>query len=312
MHFIRPYLPLLKGLALAVAIYLLVSWLLERSARRGTKGEIRRFLGAPDDAADLPFEVGSDVHKIRLAFAKLNLDVSGWENTALWMARAAITLSIIGVLAILGMPVFVMVAGPVAAWFVFQSYVDGVWAEYVQAINQELPTFLARMAAFTQVDPNVLNALEETAETLDPEGPLSQWVLRLASQLTTGGRAALRPMMEEAHAITPSLGLAVFQIGRLWETGGTGYSQAFAIAADQQGEILSTQAKAYAKGQGARGTVKIVAGALILIVLAFLRNPLTGEIIRSNPFNQMVYAVAFVMMAIGWWYINEYIKDAMQ
>ena len=62
-----------------------------------------------------------------------------------------------------------------------------------------------------------------------------------AGGITGDGRNAAR-----GAGISPSLGIAVFEIGRLWETGGPGYVKAFDMAADNIGDALK------ARGAGAR------------------------------------------------------------
>jgi predicted phage tail protein len=201
-------------------------------------------------------------------------------------------------------------AGPVLAWFFVQGAVSGAWSAMRREVEMEVPTFLLRMSGTAQVQPNVQRALEEVEPTLNPNGSLRKWIHRFAARLQAGGRPALKEMLDEAEAISPSLGLAVFEIGRLWEAGGAGYPRALAQAAENLGFILDGRAQADAKAAGAKRAMLVVLGALLIVTGVMMRNPTISASIRS-PVIQVMYLLIAVWVAIGWAQVNSMIEEAV-
>ena len=230
---------------------------------------------------------------------------------ALWLARILFAVVLTLLICWAGFPPLTLIAGPAIAWFVVGSLVEGAWTKMRREIEDEVPVFLSRMSGTVQAEPNVLRALEEVAETLNPEGPLRAWLRRLLARLSAEGRPAFRPMLEEAESISPSLGLAIFEVLRLWETGGEGYARAFARAAENLMGILDGRVQAYAKAAGAKSAIRVVLGALVLVSVFMLRNPEMGSSMR-HPLIQIAYLVIAVWVAIGWHQINSMIEEAVQ
>lgn len=313
MEALRPYIqyiPFVAGLAAAVIVYLALDWLLHRLRVRGTTEVLERFVQEREEEKFVA-AIGSDRYKIRLAFTRFGMDVSEREELALWLARILFAVLLTLLIWWAGFPPLTLVAGPAIAWFLVSSLVEGTWTKMRREIENEVPTFLSRMSGTVQAEPNVLLALEDVAETLNPEGPLRSWLRRLLSRLSAEGRPAFRPMLEEAESISPSLGLAIFEVLRLWETGGEGYARAFARAAENLMGILDGRVQAYAKAAGAKSAIRVVLGALILVSVFMMRNPEMALTIRS-PLIQIVYLFIAVWVAIGWHQINSMIEEAVQ
>lgn len=300
--------PLLAAGSLGVLAFLAARALLSAVQVRGAADRLARLAGDSVAPAD-QVEVGSEAYKVRLAFARYGIGAAGREPGVLWAARILLAAAVVLVIGVLGYPPLTWLAGPVIAWFAVDGMVSGAWMGMRRQIEQEVPTFLLRMSGTVQAEANVLSALEEVGATLNPGGPLQAWVGRFAARLQSGGRPAMQGMLEEGEVISPSLGLAVFEIARLWETGGTGYPQALAQAAENLAGILDGRAQAEAKAAGARRAILVVLGALVFVTAMLLRNPTLGVAARS-PLVQIAYLVIAVWVAIGWSQVNSMIAEA--
>lgn len=297
--------PWIAGGALAFAVYALIQ-ALPKGSRKSNK-RLQHFAGV-DEASKV--EVGSTAHRIRLAFLSFGLDVSGNEDAALWSAR----LGAVGLVTVIGtafsLPLFIALALGGAGWIVVDSVIQARWQEMVVKIEKDVPTFLLRLAGTVQVETNVLNAISEVAETFDPKSPLRSWLERFLAQCQSRGQAGLQAMLVEATAISSALGLAVFEIGRLWETGGEGYTRSFAVAADNLSNILQARGMANAKGDGARGAIRIVVLSLAAVMIFLIRTPQFGPVIKE-PIMQLAYAAIIAWVAYGWKFINTMIDEAI-
>jgi hypothetical protein len=214
--------PILAAGAAAVAAYSLARLL---AGLRRPGGRLAQF--ARPESAVRAGDVGTQSHKVRLVFSRFGLDVSGRERPArilVWLvAGTALAL----VLLLVRAPMLMAPAAYVAAWFLVESQLNGAWVKLVHGMEKEIPIFLSRLASTVQIESNVLEAMHEVTETLDSKGPLREWLLRFIGRCQAGGAPALAEMQAEAQAISTSLGITVFEIGRLWETGGPGYARAF-------------------------------------------------------------------------------------
>lgn len=310
MEHIKPYLPIVIGLSAAAVFYMATTWLLNLARTRDTGDRLARFVGVDEDAGP-EAEIGSEAHKLRLAFSQLGLNATGMETIALWGARIILAFGFAIAIKWMGLPSMTISVGPVIAWMVVNGYIEGAWAKMRRSIEREIPNFLARMGSTVQAEPNVLNALESVASTLDADGPLQEWIRRFVTRLQTAGKPALKPMLDEAEAISPSLGLAVYEIGSLWVTGGEGYVQAFSRAAENLEDILEAADIAEAKGAGAKGAVRTMLISLIVVTVIMVRNPRLSPSMNS-PLVQIVYTVIAVLVVYGWFQINSMIEEAAQ
>jgi hypothetical protein len=297
--------PFIAGGALAFGAYFLVQ-MLTQIKRPG--GRLTQFAGA--DAAKKSVEIGSAYYKIRLVFISFGLDVSGNETMALWLARLGVGVGIALLLIIAGAPVLMIPAGFVAAWFVVESQMNGTWVKLSHGIEKDIPIFLSRLASTIQIESNVLEALNEVTETLDVKSPLKEWMLRFIARCQSGGQQALGEMLVEAQAISTSLGIAVFEIGRLWETGGQGYAKAFTIASDNIGDALKARGMAHAKGDGAKGSIRMIVFALLAVMLFLFRTPQFAASMKDFTV-QVVFAVILGWMFFGWSMIDSIIENAV-
>jgi hypothetical protein len=297
--------PYIAGAAIAFGTYFLVR-LLTQIRRPG--GRLTQFGGAA--AEKTAVDTGSRRHKIRLVFASFGLDVSGNETTALvlaWLGGG----TVLGlILLVVGAPLLMVPAAYVAAWFLVNSQINTVWVKLQHGIEREIPVFLTRLASTVQIESNVLEAINEVAETLEPKGQLKEWMQRFIGRCQAGGIQALGEMLLEAQAISTSLGIAVFEIGRLWETGGPGYVKAFNMAADNIGDALKARALAHSKGDGAKSSIRMIVLALVAVMVFMFATPQFASSMQ-DPTIQMLYAFILGWMFFGWSMIDSIIEGAI-
>jgi hypothetical protein len=229
---------------------------------------------------------------------------------ALWLARLGVGVAIALLMIIAGAPVLMIPASFVAAWFIVESQMNGTWVKLSHGIEKDIPIFLSRLASTIQIESNVLEALNEVTETLDAKSPLREWMLRFIARCQSGGQQALGEMLVEAQAISTSLGIAVFEIGRLWETGGQGYAKAFTIAADNIGDALKARGMAHAKGDGAKGSIRMIVFALLAVMLFLFRTPQFAASMKDFTI-QVVFAFILGWMFFGWSMIDSIIENAV-
>jgi len=239
----------LSALCAAVIMYSLVGWLLKRPSAYARALEDFALDPLANQPAEAP--LGSPAYKLRLAFAGFGLQVHGREKRYHYLAISALALMLILVSALLALPPLFWLGGPVVSYFVINNLVDGSWDRLCREMEKEIPAFLMNLASVIQLNPNLLQALEDAALSLDPQGKLRPWIGRLATKLQTHGRQGLDEMQAEAQAISPSLALVLVEIGRLWETGGPGFAHSFQLVSENLSGIQEGRMKAYARAGGA-------------------------------------------------------------
>jgi Flp pilus assembly protein TadB len=258
-----------------------------------------------------PIRTGSFEHKVRLAALQYRLNVVGKESLYYYGAIVAIALVVWAALVFLGVPAVLYLLAPVLGWVVVSGQVNGAWQKMRLALEKELPTFLLRLSATIQATPNVPEAIADVTASLDPAGPLQAWMKRLLAAIQTGGRRGLEEMQDEAAAISPSLMMAVMEIERLWETGGSGYVEAFRLASDNLATILEGRAMAAAKADGAWGTVRVILLALGGSLVVAMSSAAGGGLF-DTPAVQVGLLLALAWAALGWNVIGDMIREVME
>ena len=142
-----------------------------------------------------------------------------------------------------------------------------------------------------------------------------QAAAHLAGALLAGwqaqGEAFLAQAHLEANQISPLLGLTVYQIRRLAETGGAGAAKAFATTAEELSAILEARAVASSKAEGARQAVL----TMLVIMAVILGIMLSSPTIRqgyNDPTAQLVAAGALAVMGFGYVTLNGMIAEALE
>jgi hypothetical protein len=271
-------------------------------------GRLAQF--AKTEAAVSAGDTGSSNHKTRLVFSSFGLDVAGNERLARLLAWLGLGTLLALLLLLVRAPLLMVPASYVAAWFLLETQINGAWVKLVQGMEKEIPIFLSRLASTVQIESNVLEAMNEVAETLDSKGPLREWMLRFIGRCQAGGQQALAEMQAEAQAISTSLGITVFEIGRLWETGGPGYVTAFAMAAENIGDALQARALAKSKGEGAKGSIRAILFALIAVMVFLFTTPQFSTAMQ-DPTIQIAYAFILGWMFFGWSMMDSIIEGAI-
>ena len=310
MQVLRFIIPLIAAGALAVIAYYALEWLFSLAA--GSRKALADFGNLQNSSKDSPqASMGSQPYKIRLAFSGYGLDVSGWEETALYLAYGVVALGLLVPIALAGFPPVIWLAAPGLSYVIVNGLVTGKWTKVRQAIEKEIPLLLTRLSGSLQASANVLNALSEEAEDLEPGGPLQAWVRRLVQKMQSNGVSGLQEMQQEARDISPALLLFAVQVERLYVTGGQGYVQAFHMTSQNLSNLLETRAEAMAVADGAWGTVRIIALALGGAVASVMLNP-ASQVISGNPLVQIAILLAICWAGVGWWYIGNTIQTATE
>jgi len=254
--------------------------------------------------------VGSFQHRVRIAFAGVGMDASGNEEYYLQLARIAVGACMFLVLLVIGLPFLTSLIGFAAGWVFVDGWVKRAWSKVRTDIEAELPSLLMRLNATIQASPNVPAALETVAKTLRSDGPLRTWTLELASRMHSEGYGAMDSIRESAAGISTSLSIAADLIGRMWTTGGEGYSKAFGAAADNLESVLDARVLARAKGGSAQGTVNILTGMTFVMIAFMSRNSALATIVRM-PLVQVAYAVICLVIVYGHSQVSEIIENVV-
>ena len=240
-------------------------------------------------------------------------------NTALGLVQPAyspfisigvVAGALVGLLA-LGLPFVPALGGAALAYILAAEFLKGQVRKVRLGIEQELPTFVSRLGGMLLVTNAPRQALEEVTGTLLEGRPLRIWLEQLLAQWSAGGDSVLATAHLEANRISPLLGLTVYQIRRLTETGGAGFTRAFATTAEELSAILEARAVAGSKAEGARQSVLTMLAIMGVILVLMLSAPSirTGY---ASPTAQLIAAVALAMMGFGYLYLNSMIADALE
>jgi hypothetical protein len=309
---LRVFAPYLAGLALAYLVYSLLSGVsLRTQAVKSLSDYYRPLNNEQQEGGRKPVQTGSFEHKIRLAALGYSLKVDGKEKLAFYGVIALLSLLLLVAIQTFNMPPALIPASIALSYVVVKSTVEGRWNKMHIALEKELPAFLLRFAATLQATPNVIEALTDVVDTLDPQAPLQAWLRRMISAMQAGGQKGLNDMRSEAAAISPSLMMVVLEISRLWETGGAGYIQAFQLAAQGLSDLLSARANAQAKADGAWGTIRVILLALGGAIAVAMGNPGSSYLFHST-FAQVGLLILFVWASLGWNVIGDAIREVTE
>jgi len=299
----------LAALCAAIAAHGLLNWLLTR--RPSITRSLQDFAYYPSSIPVPDVRIGSMKHKIRLAFAGYGLDISGRERFSQYLAIGVIGLGLAIGAAVFGLPPLFWLGGPAIAYFAVNSLVNRKWDKLRIAMEKEIPSYLMNLASVIQLNPNVVQALEDASLSLNPKGPLKPWIERLARSIQSHGRKGLEEMQAEAGDISPSLLMVVVEIGRLWETGGTGYSQSLQIVSENLAGILEGRSKAFSKADGAWGTIRVIVLALGGAIFLAFSSPGSSALFRT-PTAQIAIVVAVAWAVFGFSYIGDLIRESVE
>ena len=306
------FLVLLGAGAAAYLAYLLGERLSVVLLSPSVSSRVKDMIGVRETRKVIPSQYGSHEFKIRLAFSKYRINVANREKIALHLARLGMGLAVsLAMWLLFGLPPLASLAGMVGGLMIANTMASGAWAKMCEAVDREIPIFLSGFTSTIQVNPNVLQAVEEESGVLQTGSPLQKWLrerfVRLGQEK---GVSAMEELILEAFRISNSLGVMVFLMGRLWRTGGMEWTRSFALAASNLEGVMEARIMGLAAGTSAKGAVKVIIGVTLAVVIVLARNPLFTSAM-NNPLVQVVYAVASITMIFGYGYMSNMIDNLM-
>ncbi len=217
-----------------------------------------------------------------------------------------------GLLLALGYPfVLALGAGALAA-ILAGTWLQGRWRKFCNQVEQELPTFTSRLSGTLLVTASPVAALEDVVSGLSAEAPLRSWLDAFLLGLRAPGRTRfVDRAQQDATAISVSLALVVFEIGRLLETGGAGFTQAFTSTAEHLTGILRARAVARAKAESARTAVLTMIGIMGLVMLLMMSTKQARQA-YEDPTVQLISLACIGVMGLGYALLNHMIDEALE
>jgi hypothetical protein len=291
---------------------LLVNQIRGKSQAESLRAYYRQRGRADDPVAANPGKLQiSELSKTRLAFLRFGMDVSGKEEVATYSLMALI--GVPGILIFnafhLGWPISIA-GGMVLAYAITHGFVNAQWEKVRLEIEKEIPTFLRNLSGILKAEPNILEALSSSREALDPEKPLAAWVETFITRIQRQGRTAFESLLIEANGISSSLALVVFEVQRMGETGGAGYTAAFHETAKNLNEILNVKGQAAAVASGKKNIALAIIGAAVFGLGYILSAPVGTSVYLENPLFKIGLVAAIAWGAYGWSYIQQMIREA--
>ena len=299
----------IAAMCAAVIIYNLCCFLINRQPSISRSLQDYAFSPSSVPVPDIP--IGSPAHKIRLAFATYGLDVSGRERFSLALTIGILGLGLAFGAAALDLPPLFWLGGPAIAYFAVNNLVNSKWNKVRTSMEKEIPSYLMNLSSVIQLNPNVVQALEDASLSLNPQGRLKSWIEQLVHSLQSSGRKGLDEIQAEAGEISPSLLLLVVEIGRLWETGGQGYVQSFQMVSENMAGILEARMRAFSKADGAWGTIRVIVLALGGAILMAFSTPGSSALFRT-PTAQIAILVGVAWAVFGFSFISDLIRESVE
>lgn len=307
------FLPFIGASLGAYVVYFIGQQISSTFFKQKTSARVKDLIGAKDEDKKIkPSDFGSPEFKIRLAFARYNIDVYQREHLSLNIARFVVSVLLIAVLHfIFNLPLITSMAGGIGGIMIVNSFAAGAWTKMCNEIDKEIPIFLSGFTSTIQVNPNILQAVEEESSVLAVNSPLKKWLLERFVRLgQEQGVSVLERLVEEAFRISNSLGVMVFLIGRLWRTGGMEWKRSFALAASNLEGVMEARLFGLSAGNSAKGAVKLIIGVTLFVILIMARNPVFKSAMES-PVVQAVYALSILMMIFGYGFMGNMIDTLM-
>ena len=311
-------LKIVAGIAAGAGVYFALGLLLSRIRGSSQAESLRAYYrqrghaNAGDPAAANPAVVQiNERSKTRLAFLRLGMDVSGKEEIALYALMAMIGVPGMLILNAIHLGwLIAMAGGAVLGYAIANGFVNAQWENVRLEIEKEIPTFLRNLSGILKAEPNILEALSSSREALDPEKPLAAWLETFITRIQRQGRAAFEGLLTEANAISPALALVVFEVQRMGETGGAGYTAAFHETARNLNDILDVKGQAAAVASGKKNIALAIIGSAVFGLGYILSAPVGAAVYLENPLFKIGLVLAIAWGAYGWSYIQQMIREA--
>ncbi len=306
-------LPVIGAAFAAYLLFVIGQQLSNSFFKQNTSARVKKLIGYKEEDKKIkPTDFGSSEFKTRLAFSKYNIDVYQHENLAINVTRIIMSLIMIIILHfIFSLPIITSMAGGLGGIMIVNSFAAGAWMKMCNEVDKEIPIFLSGFTSTIQVNPNVLQAVEEESTVLSVNSPLKKWLIERFVKLgQERGISALEDLVVEAFRISNSLGIMVFLIGRLWKTGGMEWKRSFGLAASNLEGVMEARLLGLAAGNSAKGAVKLIIAVTLFIILVMARNPVFKTSMEF-PVVQAVYAMSILMMIFGYGFMSNMIDSLM-
>lgn len=287
------------------------------AARRARFGWLRRspgatvasYVAAAAEAGDTQ-PVG-DIRLDKNAVITASLGLPATPYTLPGLRLLAGVLPAIGLL-ILGYPTVLALGAGLLAAILAGTWLQGRWRKFCNQVEQELPTFASRLSGTLLVTASPVAALEDVVSGLGANAPLRSWMDAFLLGLRAPGRTRfVDRAQQDATAVSVSLALVVFEVGRLLETGGSGFTQAFTSTAEHLTSILRTRAVARAKAESARTAVLTMIGVMGLVMLLMMSTKQARQAYQ-DPTVQLIALVCLAVMGLGYAFLNHMIDEALE
>ncbi len=310
---INKILPVLGAVLIAFLIYIFGQILFENAFKPKTSKRVKDLMGYEEKKTKTkPTDFGSEEFKIRLAFSKYGIDVYKREKLALNIARLVFALAFVSVLHfIFNLTVLTSLSGVIVGIIIANSLSSNAWTKLRNEVDKEIPIFLSGFTSTIQVNPNVLQAVEEESTVLAMNSPLKRWLQERFVRLGQDkGISALPELIEEAFIISNSLGIMIFLVGRLWKTGGMEWKRSFALAASNLEGVMEARMMGIAAGTAAKNAVLTIIGVTMAVILIMARNPVFSKAMEA-PVTQIIYAGTILTMVFGYGFMGNMIDNKL-
>lgn len=201
-------------------------------------------------------------------------------------------------------------AGALAA-LLLRSFLNQQRTKARVRVEQELPGFMSEVAGQLMVTSSARMAIEEVIRGMRAESPLRAWMEYVLAGYNREGVKFLEQARQEAVAITPQMGVVMYGIQRLAETGGGDFTEAFMTMADRLSAILEARAVAGSKAESARTAVLMLIEIMAFVMVTIFN----AETIRqgfSYPVVQVASIICVGLMGFGYAFMSGMIDEAME
>ena len=305
-------LNVVTGGLFTLMVYLISTFLFDFLHNR-SQAEVLADFKNVDNPNQFQVRMGSKSYKIRSAFSAYGIPVGEDHRFTFWISILTIGGVVFTLLNAFGLgALFALVGGLFLGYLLVQGVVASKWEKTRILLEQDIPTCMRNLSGIIQTDPNVISAINTVRQALDPERPLHEWLGYFLQAINMRGITAFDVLLPEAYQISSALGLMVFEIHRLWESGGEGYTKAFKLAADNLSEILRVKAQASAKGTGALGLARLIILAAVVSIGTILLSPVGQDIYLGNPMLKLSLIAIVAWGAYGWIFIKDMVREAVE
>jgi pilus assembly protein TadC len=306
-------LPLFIALGAGAIVFLLGLWRYQHDA--AASQDAQRAIDKKRIEA-LP-QVDPASAEYRLAAAGLRSD----HPQVMWIILHYVPpiLAFIAVL-LIGFPFAVGVAAAALGYLIPRLWIEGQIKGRGRRIDQELPMTYVRLSSILRANPEVAQALIETANSIEIERggsvtPLSGELRLTASEMLTktiGREAALQRLQRRAPSTSLSnLGLLLERLSQTAAgAGNSRFFAAFESAAQNVQAIIEARETARSKASMAMRSAQMIPLMLIIMTVSLMNSPTTRESFAS-PIVQIVMALAVVLMFIGYTFMSDMVRDAV-